>query len=173
MGSNPTEPNMKRKKAKLPYQDYYVYGPYFNKSIGRYMICLIHATSKYRTSMTHARYLMSTKEKRVLLKQEHVDHIDNNPVNDDVSNLQILSRITNNRKSSYVSMVSLRCPECKSAFDRRRGLTHLVKSKGDNTCCSRQCGSKFSSRRKKEDVSDRLSCNLIREYQQPFNKTKD
>lgn len=88
---------MKRIQGLFPYVDYWVYYEY-NKSIDRYTACMLNKTTGKKTSMAWARYIKSVAEKRILHKSEHVDHIDDNPYNDDPSNLQILTQAENNRK---------------------------------------------------------------------------
>lgn len=90
---------------------------------------------------------MSVKEKRILKKDEHVDHIDNNKANDDINNLQILSLKENNLKEAKRKgrkMVLLKCPFCKKIFEKERNKTHLQK-KGNFTACSRKCSSTFGA----------------------------
>lgn len=159
---------MKRKIADKPYGAYFLYGPTYNKSIDRYMVFLISRDKSHRTSMTYARYLMSTSLGRKLRQNEHVDHIDNNRLNDTICNLQILTQCENSRKSSKKQMVLLKCPECGIEFSRQRRQTHLTKNRGMSTCCGRHCSGKFSNRRSKENVSERLDHNIIREYVQQY-----
>lgn len=60
----------------------------------RQMVCLFNSPTD-RTTIAYARYLMSVKLGRILNDDETVDHIDNNKLNDDINNLQILSREDN------------------------------------------------------------------------------
>jgi hypothetical protein len=119
---------------------YKVYGPIYHKRIDRYMIHLV--SSERRTSMTYARYLMCIKEGRWLNMDEHVDHINDDRLDDRIENLQILSQLENNRKSAKGrTMVELSCPRCNKIFTRERRQTHIVKG-GNPSTCSRSCGSK-------------------------------
>lgn len=52
--------------------------------------------SKHCTSF--ARYLMATKRGRYLEKDEEVDHINNNKIDDRISNLQVLTKSENIQK---------------------------------------------------------------------------
>lgn len=53
-----------------------------------------------KSSTQYARYLLAVHLGRYLTSEETVDHIDGNKENDDISNLQILSRQENLRKSA-------------------------------------------------------------------------
>ena len=83
-----------------------------------------------------------------------MDHIDNDPTNDDIMNLQILTKAENNKKAAKVKgrLVSeIKCPSCYKLFTRRKGNTQAVESKrGTIVCCSLECSNSF----KKLNVSD-------------------
>lgn len=163
---------MKREIAEYPYNDYYIY-IVFHKGEGRKYANLIPIDKNSglkRKTISYARYLMSVNEKRVLNKYEHVDHKDNNKMHDDITNLQILSLRENNIKAAKTKekkMVVLRCPNCKTIFERSRGQTHLVKG-GNFTGCSRKCSCTFGSimhyRPDDPKVIKALEENVIKEY---------
>lgn len=122
----------------------------------RKMICLVNKNN--RTTISYSRYLMSLKEKRILNKNEEVDHIDSDKTNDVISNLQILTRAENTRKrftetSKTMKLVKMICPNCGSSFIRRHGNSFLGKN-GNFSCCSRKCLHKFLkiSRSKEEMI---------------------
>lgn len=101
-----------------------------------------------RTSVSYARYLMSVKLGRFLNPEEHVDHINNNPMDDYIENLQILSHAENNRKGRKRTMIQLICPICNSQFEREaRQVNHKIAA-GKNLTCSRKCGGIISHRTK-------------------------
>ena len=79
-----------------PFEEWSVRGPYVYRG-QRSRVTLRHP-EKPTTTMAYARYLMCVKEGRWLGKDEHVDHIDNDPCNDSVDNLQILSPDANTAK---------------------------------------------------------------------------
>ena len=100
-------------------------------------VCLLVREDNSRTSMSYARYLMSCHLGRYLSSEEHVDHIDNNKLNDVIENLQILSQLENNRKSNYKGLFStFICPICSKEFnlDKRQAYGK------NNPACSRKCG---------------------------------
>lgn len=70
---------------------------------------------------------------------ETVDHIDGDPLNDSLDNLQLLPLKENQQKSATGRIfVELICPYCKKSFVRQRNQTHLCKG-GRPSHCSRRC----------------------------------
>lgn len=71
----------------------------------------------------------------------HVHHIDENPLNNSDSNLEILSpeEHTRRHRSTGRTIVTLICPSCGESFEKERRNTHLVKPNQKYTYCSRQC----------------------------------
>lgn len=122
------------------FENYTVYKR-LDKRQNRFMVMLYDKTTKHRTTMSYARYLMVKKLGRPLDKDlETVDHINGDTLDDRLENLQLLTRQENILKSvKPAKLIELICPVCKIKFHRRRGQTHLVKG-GDSTCCSRRCG---------------------------------
>jgi len=163
---------MKRVIAEYPYNEYYLY-VIFHKNEGRQYANLIpinKGNEIKRKTISYARYLVSVNEKRILDKNEHVDHKDDNKGNDDMNNLQILTLKENNIKAAKVKgckTVVLKCPSCHKIFERRRGQTHMVKG-GAFTGCSRKCSTSFSallhSNPDDEKYKKSLHDNLVKEY---------
>lgn len=124
---------------------------YVNTSTQNRRVTLLVRKDGSKTSMSYARYLMCCKENRFLNKDEHVDHIDNNGMNDVIENLQILSPKENNDKKvifygiKLAEDIELECPICGVSFKRpSRNIKHKLQ-KGKTPCCSRKCGGKFSN----------------------------
>jgi hypothetical protein len=96
-----------------------------------------------RTTISYARYLLSVKEGRFLSENEEVDHIDGNNSNDDLENLQILTKEQHRFKSSleksgrtYIQCV---CKYCGIMFERE--LREVKRY--PNTFCTRSCSGKY------------------------------
>lgn len=163
---------MKGIQAQYPYNDYYLY-IVFHKNEGRRYANLIpiDKTKKLkRKTISYARYLMSVKEKRILNKNEEVDHIDDDRTHDDISNLQILTREENlikEAKRKGKQFVLLKCPCCGRIFEKYRGATHLVKG-GTFTSCSRKCSGTFGAilynHPNDATLLNALKNNIIKEY---------
>lgn len=95
-----------------------------------------------KTSVSYARYLMCCAKRRYLSADEHVDHIDNDKLNDVLDNLQIITQQENNAKNRSRTYLTLTCPICKREFTKElKNLNHKLKS-GKNPTCSRFCGRK-------------------------------
>lgn len=86
-----------------------VYGPYFNKKQKRNYATYIDSSGK-KTQKTYAKYLMEQHLGRHLSRDEEVDHIDRNKMNDVISNLQILSREEHNKiDAKRVKNIEVQC----------------------------------------------------------------
>lgn len=109
----------------------------------RNMVCLVNG-AKDRTTIALARYRMAVKLGRMLRDDEQVDHIDNDKTNDDINNLQILSKEDNMAKYQETQQHNVhgttsmyrsgcRCALCKehnSAYQKRYRETHPEFMKG-------------------------------------------
>ena len=70
-------------------------------------------------TMHYPRALMTLKEDRLIPKELHVDHIDDDKTNDSLSNLQIITASLNTAKNASGIHVETRvCPVCGEIFDR-------------------------------------------------------
>lgn len=103
----------------------------------------INGNGQKRSSTQYARYKLAVHLGRYLTEDETVDHIDNDKTNDDISNLQILSKYENIRKSQKkLPPLIGTCFICGKSFNVRRNLTIVkrLKYKNNELCCSRECG---------------------------------
>lgn len=126
-------------QAEYPFEEYTLY-KVFHKKEGRMMAQLVNGNVS-RTTMSYARYLMSVHLKRVLGKDEHVDHLNDDKTDDRIDNFQLLTPLENSKKYSeanpptYVEFV---CPICNIVFKKTRQKAWNKKS----PCCSKECGYK-------------------------------
>jgi hypothetical protein len=129
--------------ATYPYEGYRVYKVY-HKRIDRYMAILFESNER-RTSTAWAKYVYETHHKVKLPKGQQVDHRDENRLNDDISNLQVLTKKDNIEKNVATrpprKTVDLVCPVCQQTFTRRIGQTNLVPCRKNQrrVFCSRVC----------------------------------
>lgn len=107
---------------------------------GRKKVVLSNHGLGLKKTISYARYLLSVKEGRILERWEQADHINENPTDDSLENLQILTVAENNRKSrefrgikttSYIFI----CPICNKEFVLSASRSHKI-----NPACSRTCG---------------------------------
>lgn len=100
-----------------------VYGPYKRKD-GRLVIIkyMPHGTS---ITQSYPRFLMEQHLGRKLLATEVVDHINNNPSDNRIENLQVTSYKVNNTKDrNPPQMEEFECPRCGKIF---KSLTKYYK----------------------------------------------
>lgn len=102
-----------------------------------------------RITMSYARYLMSVYLKRRLEKNEQVDHINNDKLDDRIENFQILTQKENIKKSkkskTYKNFI---CQICGKDFKLEARQFY----KKSNPTCSRKCGGIKSRQVKREAV---------------------
>lgn len=158
---------MVREEAKYPYNDYYLYKVYHKNENRNYAVLVPKdkTSGLKRHTIAFARYLVSTNLKRFLTKDEEVDHIDNNKMNDVIENLQILSRDENvNKQICYHGRkyVELRCPICKKTFEMPKNKSFLQTGYRYN-CCSKECFTKMKSVTKSGSDLNKL-INLISDH---------
>ena len=103
----------------------------------RRVATLRNSTTKYKTSMSYAKYLYTSHYKVDIAKGDEVDHINGDRMDDRIENLQVISRKYNIQKDHVIKeMVIRKCPVCGQdfLFDKRNLPSH------PNPCCSRRCG---------------------------------
>ena len=123
-----------------------IYGPYKRKD-GRLHICVI--VNGKKTSISYPKYLVEKHLGRKLLPNETVDHIDNNPSNNKLSNLRILDR------SEHASQDSKRLVKIKTKCVWCRRVIVLSSSQIHNRCrkdkkvagpfCGKHCSGQYGA----------------------------
>jgi hypothetical protein len=129
--------------AEFPFSEYWLYVVHHKKENRNYAVLMNKNNSKDRTTLAYARYLMCVKEERILEKDETVDHIDDDKTNDNIYNLQILSRKDNHKKYTdklLAKYVVLECPNCKKIFEKRANDANVLNGGVFTSCCRRCCG---------------------------------
>lgn len=107
LGLPPTTRNSGTKTLNIEYNPFEkqivtVYGPYlrgFRKEGDERRQVVIHFKDGSRTSMSYSRWLMTQSLHRTLGSDEHVDHINEDKLDDRIENLQILTPSENSIKS--------------------------------------------------------------------------
>lgn len=122
--------------------------PYFNKIDKRWRI---HATlNNVRHTMLLAKFIIQEHIGRLLTKDEEVDHIDENKLNDHINNLQILNHKENTNKSNRVYFKDIEeiCFLCtrKIILNTKQQAAHNNKKKNGQATpfCSRRCISQYA-----------------------------
>ena len=124
-----------------------VYGPYYRKD-GRQHIILVHENGRKQT-VSYPRYLMEIKLGRSLEIDEEVDHIDGDKLNNDLSNLQILSKKENAQKAiietNRQAKIEVYICLCGKEFKRDLREVNGNRNKGKvGPFCSRSCAGIFT-----------------------------
>lgn len=132
----------------------------FHKKMQRWQVCLVSKVNRNkRRTILYSKYLMSLYVGRILTKEEEVDHIDDNKLNDDLSNLEIVTHEENRRRHSIMNpatMVSLVCPKCQKKFSRKKKNTFFTNKNKKRSFCTLECSGSFygSNKYKKGEVHD-------------------
>lgn len=123
-----------------------MYGPYTRKD-GRKHVVIIHDDGRRQTK-SWPRVLMERKLGRELLPNEEVDHIDHDFTNDDLDNLQILTKLENalkemTRIERQRKLHTFICPSCdKEATKFLNNVLGNLKKGRNGPYCSRSCAGK-------------------------------
>lgn len=99
-------------------------------------------SSKDRSSVQYARYLLAVQLGRFLTEDEEADHIDDDKTNDSIENLRVLSCKEHRLKSTvFLKGVCYICGKeiLKKKSELRPSYKHDLLAKGLLTC-SRKCG---------------------------------
>lgn len=115
-----------------------------------------------RTTVSYARYKVAVFYGQFVPDDLVVDHIDNDTLNDCITNYQLLTTAQNNLKSviqneSGRQMVRLQCGVCGNIFDIPRNNSYIGVPSRKRNFCSRSCSGKATT-------NPNLASPLILEY---------
>jgi hypothetical protein len=133
------------------YEGYKIYGPYDRKD-GRLHVVMVHSITKQRKTVSYPKYLMEVHLNRYLAPDETIDHIDNDPLNNNISNLRILTRVDHCRSEAHhIKGQDFICPQCGETFHLsgtqvgRRKMEQKRKPNRAGPFCSKSCAGKYST----------------------------
>ena len=127
-------------ESREPFVGWRVYGPYDNNRI-RKLILLIRPDGT-RTGMDLGRFKMCLQEGRLLDRLEHVDHVNDDPSDNGMENLQILSPGENIRKSHpglTIGFIEVACSWCDAPL-LRNPARRSKSRRTDPYYCDQRCG---------------------------------
>lgn len=128
------------------YKDCKLYGPYLSKKDGRLRAILKHLTGRKQT-ISYPKYLMEIHLGRYLEADETVDHIDGNPLNNDLSNLQVIKRSEHSYRDVYRNNnIEVVCKMCGKKFivkGSKVNYRNRIDRHQSGYFCSKQCIGKY------------------------------
>jgi hypothetical protein len=132
---------------ETPYKEKYKYGYLLVNREDRKMI-ILYNSDRDRTTISYARYLLSVKLGKELENDYDADHKDENRTNDNLDNIQLLTKTENIKKYQSkmkgAKYLKLKCPNCGLEFDRQ--YRNTFERKGSKFhCCSKECLHEFIS----------------------------
>ena len=132
----------------MVYEDCKFYGPYLNQKDNRLRCVIVFPDGKKKT-ISYPKYLMECHLDRYLDVNETIDHIDGNPLNNELSNLRILDRkehAYNDAKRNKDIVVT--CAYCGKEFIIK-GSTLSNRNRKDRHSsgyfCSKECSGKYGN----------------------------
>lgn len=163
-------PSFLDKQLPAPYQGYVVssFYAYDNHRGIRRMVGLKHKYGMVKAT-SYARFIYQIVHGK-LDRSLHVDHIDNDPLNDSLHNLQAISQTENNRKTvkhlgKFRQMLDIKCYICGTVFSIFRNRTYAGGHPGIVKTCGRQCGGKLSALRLTDSEKIKIfNKSIIKEY---------
>jgi len=112
--------NIKGFPSQFPFEGYTWVNKFFQKKMQRWNV-IITGPGKKALGMLYSRYLMSVKLGRLIDRKIHVDHINGDPLDDRIENLQLLQGSENQKKyfiqnNITVKKIDLVCSFCNNNF---------------------------------------------------------
>ena len=110
------------------YTDCKLYGPYKSKQDGRLRCIVVDSITKKKTTISYPKYLVEIELNRCLDKEETIDHIDGNFLNNDLSNLRVINR-SFHIKEDIKTLVDLEQKDFDKATERYEIIKSLLDKK--------------------------------------------
>lgn len=127
----------------MVYENAKILGPYISKKDGRLRIFV------NQKCLSYPKYLMEKHLDRYLEKNETVDHIDGNPLNNEISNLRVLDRKEHCSNDAIRNKdVVVTCTMCGKQFTIKGDKLYLRNRKDKHQSgyfCSKSCVGKYGA----------------------------
>lgn len=154
-----------------------VWGPYLYKNSVRKYVCVKYEDGT-KKSTALARHLLEVHLGRELEGDETADHINEDPGDDRIENLQVLRLIPNVLKSLahrniHTPKGTYECARCGISFERSLSIVRGHEKEGRHRqFCTLSCGAKFRVESKEEHV-DCICANCQITFQKFFAHVKN
>lgn len=121
------------------------YGPYLGRD-GRYRI-ILKFNDGTKKGMSYPKYLMEGHLERYLEENETIDHIDGNPLNNELSNLRVLNRQEHSSNDCIRNHpIVVTCTYCGKTFEIEGNKINSRNRRDRHQSgyfCSRSCSGKY------------------------------
>lgn len=126
------------------YNNYKLYGPYIGKD-NRLRCVLVNKSDKTdKRTISYPKFIVETSINRYLTEEETVHHIDGNPLNNDLSNLTILTRINHAKQDAlHRKDVQAKCIWCDKVFTIKGSKLRQRERDKAGPFCSKSCSGKY------------------------------
>lgn len=138
----------------MKYEQYKLYGPYKRKD-GRLIVILVHKITKEKTTVSYPKYVYETHYNITINTGYDVHHKDENPLNNEISNLELMEKSRHNRmhglkqSSKYEEIKKVKCVMCGIDFfmdkNQLRHRASAEKKGKHGPFCSKSCTGKYGT----------------------------
>lgn len=132
----------------MVYEGCKLYGPYSNSKDGR-LRCMLVFPDNTRKTISYPKYIMEVYLGRYLETDETIDHIDGDFLNNQISNLRVISRVNHaieDAKRNYDEEVT--CTYCGKKFTVKGSKLHNRNRRDRHQSgyfCSKRCSGKYGA----------------------------
>ena len=124
-----------------------IYGPY--KGSDNRLRVILKFNDGTEKGISYPKYLMELHLNRYLTEEETIDHIDRNPLNNDISNLRILSRQEHCSNDVFRNRdIIVTCTYCGKEFTipgNKLNSRNRTDRHQSGYFCSKQCSGKYGA----------------------------